>query len=257
MTESQQPSPSLLVRARRFTWRWIGRACAALLLPYFAFLALGCVPVNRDYRVPPASDSVTILLRSNEIHADLVLPVLNERTGRNWHLLFPPKDFQRDISRDEYVAIGWGNRAFFVDTPTWEDFRFSTAAQGLFTPSESVLHVEYVPLAYTEGYHPVRITHAQYQTLCNHVDQTIGKLDAAGQAVTATTKTHGSSDRFYCSTGTYHLFSTCNQWVGRGLKRAGVPTGLWTPLQQQVLLWLPGEKSGKEGDGESGSRKYN
>jgi uncharacterized protein (TIGR02117 family) len=242
MNEASQPSR--LIRARRFTLRWLGRSAATFLLVYVGFLTLGCVPVNRNYQVPPESDSVTILIRSNEIHADLVFPVFDEQTGRDWHELFPPADFQRNVSHDEYVAIGWGNRVFFVDTPTWEDFKFSTAAKGLFTPSESVLHVEYVPLAYTGDYFPVRITHSQYQTLCEHVDRTIGKLDEQGHAVPATPKTHGTSDRFYLSTGTYHLFSTCNQWVGRGLKLAGVPTGLWTPLQQHVLIWLPEKKGG-------------
>ncbi|QDU30444.1 hypothetical protein ETAA8_55840 [Anatilimnocola aggregata] len=225
---------------RNWTFRWLGRCLAAFAGVYAGFLLLGCVPVNHNYQIPAADNCVVIFVRSNEIHADLVLPVTNQHTSQNWHDRFPPEHFQhRNVAGDEYVAVGWGNRAFFVETPTWEDFKLTTALRGLFTPSESVLHVEYVPLAETREYHEVRITPSQYAIMCQHIEETIGNRDEHGHAVPATPKTFGDSDRFYNSTGTYHLFSTCNQWVGRGLKRAGVPTGLWTPLQQHVLFWLP------------------
>ena len=35
---------------------------------------------------------------------------------------------------------------------------------------------------------------------------------------------------FYESRGSYSMFFTSNNWVGRALKKAGLRTGLWTPL---------------------------
>ena len=55
----------------------------------------------------------------------------------------------------------------------------------------------------------------------------------------ATEVSYGNHDRFYLSRGRYHLFNTCNQWTGRGLARAGVPTGIWTPLVGHVRWHLP------------------
>ena len=71
------------------------------------------------------------------------------------------------------------------------------------------------------------------------MSSSIGGVDSAGVANPATTVTYGASDRFYAATGRYHLFNTCNQWTGRGLARAGVPVGIWTPLKPHVLCWLP------------------
>lgn len=129
---------------------------------------------------------------------------------------------------------------FFLETPTWQDFRLVTALRSLFTPSESVLHVEYVSAPINESYHSIRVSLREYQQVCQFIDESIAK--EGDTAVTATTKTYGVNDRFYHSRGSYHLFNTCNQWTGRGLKRAGVRTGLWTPLQQQVRFWLPTEE---------------
>ena len=49
--------------------------------------------------------------------------------------------YHRIVARvgDRYVAIGWGDRGFYVDTPTWADLKLSTLCNALFVPSESVL----------------------------------------------------------------------------------------------------------------------
>jgi uncharacterized protein (TIGR02117 family) len=198
------------------------------------------VPQNLGYRQPPARDSVRIFVRSNEIHTDLVLPISEESEEVAWHVLFPPEHFARDVRKAKYVAVGWGNRAFYVATPTWAEFRLSNAAGALFFPSETVLHVEYLHDA-AAGWQSreVLLSRAQYGELLKFVRATVGATDERGAAVTATTVTYGSADRFYVASGRYHLFNTCNQWTGRGLARAGVPVGIWTPLKWHVLCWLP------------------
>ena len=127
-----------------------------------------------------------------------------------------------------------------MNTPTWSDFRLSTAAGALFWPSESVLHVEYLDGA-AEGpwFREVRLTRQQYQQITAFVRASAGSVDERGSAELATDRGYSSSDRFYAATGRYHCFNTCNQWTGRGLAHAGVPVGIWTPLKPQVLFWLP------------------
>ena len=98
--------------------RWRRRfvqAVAGLFLFYCSFLVAGYIPVNRDFVSPAGDDSVRIFIRSNEIHTDLVLPTCDEATQIDWRELFPPSHFRSDVTRARYVAIGWGNRAFFVD----------------------------------------------------------------------------------------------------------------------------------------------
>jgi uncharacterized protein (TIGR02117 family) len=220
---------------------WAAGACLGF---YGGFLLLGFVPLNWPASPPPADDGVTIFVHSNEIHTDLVLPVRCDDPAIDWRGRFPPAHFARDVQRDRFVAVGWGNRAFYVETPTWADFKLSKAAAALFSPSETVLHVEYLyDVAASHDFREVRLTSEQYRVLAQFVESSIGEVDAAGVAELATTVTYGTSDRFYTATGRYHLFNTCNQWTGRGLARAGVPVGIWTPLKPHVLCWLPEPQS--------------
>jgi uncharacterized protein (TIGR02117 family) len=219
--------------------RRIALAIAAFLLLYTAFLLLGFVPVNGKYKIPPEGDRVRLFIRSNDIHTDLVLPVVHAETGADWRGLFPLSDFAADVSSAKYIAVGWGNRGFFVETPRWSDLKLRTLLGAIF-PSESVLHAEYVyDIAPGDDVREIWVTRQQYQELADYVCRTVGKTNAVGAALTATEVTYGSTDRFYTATGHYHLFNTCNQWTGRGLKRAGLPIGVWTPIKAQVLCWLP------------------
>lgn len=213
---------------------------AALLLFYVGFLLLGFVPVNSGYVPPSADDRVRIFVRSNEIHTDLVLPVVAPELGSDWRRTFPPEHFKADVRDYKYVAVGWGNRRFFVETPRWADLKISAVFGALFWPSESVVHVEYLyDVLPGANMREVYLTREQYMVLADFVAASIGKTDSEEHAVPATTVTYNNFDRFYTSPGKYHLFNTCNQWTGRGLKRAGVPTGIWTPLKLHVLCWLP------------------
>ena len=47
-----------------------------------------------------------------------------------------------------------------------------------------------------------------------------------------------SNDVFYEADGGYSAILTCNEWTGRALRRAGVRTGLWTPLEQSIMWRL-------------------
>jgi uncharacterized protein (TIGR02117 family) len=154
-----------------FALRWSGRMLFALAIFYGSFLTLGCVPVNRSFVPATSEDRVVIYVRSNEIHTDLVLPVVHAASGRDWREHFPPADFRGKVHDCQHVAIGWGNRAFYIDTPTWADFKISTAARALFWPSDSVLHVEFVSEIYPREYFcEVAITAEQYRRLVDFID---------------------------------------------------------------------------------------
>jgi uncharacterized protein (TIGR02117 family) len=242
MTGNEVKSANQAGVLRRWS-RWLERAAlgaAALLLFHAVLLLLGFVPVNRAYVPPPAQDCVRIFVRCNEVHTDLVLPVVCEEADVDWRRTFPLGDYWGNVRKPKYVAIGWGNREFYVNTPTWKQFKLSSACGALFWPSETVLHVEYLnDVAPGEHMQPVLLTREQYGRLAAFVKSSVGESHESGAACTATEISYGRRDRFYVAGGRYHLFNTCNQWTGRGLKTAGVPTGMWTPLKQQVLYWLP------------------
>lgn len=223
--------------------RWMRRAVYALALfwlAYACFLLLGFVPVNRGYTLPPEDDRVRIFIRSSDIHTDFVMPISLSDPPVDWSKLFPEHHFPKRLAGAKYVAVGWGSRRFYVETPTWADLKVATLLEALFTPSESVLHVEYLwDAAPGPTMDEVLLTREQYQELAAFVLATVGETDERGAAALATEVSYGDYDHFYLSRGRYHLFNTCNQWTGRGLSQAGVPTGIWTPLVMQVRCQLP------------------
>lgn len=236
-------TPGRGARIWRAAKRWLkrmGLALAACVAIYLAFLLLGFVPICRDYVPPPPEDRVRIFVRTNEIHTDIVVPIAEETGGPAWRSLFPPQEFHADVSGDEWISIGWGSRKFFIETPTWSDLTLENFCLAMFTPNEAVLHVEYLPtVASSATFREVWITRARYRELAAFLRSTVGPTNELGAATLASNRTYGCRDRFFEATGTYHLFNTCNQWTGRGLAGAGVPTGLWTPLKEHVLWRLP------------------
>src|SRR5690349_18008840 len=106
-------------------------ALAAFLMPY--------VKVNRDY--VQAKEGITIYVESNGVHTDFVLPV--KQAQKDWSLMFPYKDFEAVDSSYSYVSVGWGDKGFFLNTPTWADLTFSTAFKAATGLSSTAMHITY------------------------------------------------------------------------------------------------------------------
>jgi uncharacterized protein (TIGR02117 family) len=203
---------------------------------YVLVALAGLIPVNNDFE--PTADGVEIMVISTAIHADLVLPIRNETVDWSRHL--PPSDFKGDVSRATHVAFGWGNREFYIDTPTWADVKAGTVFRAAFWPSPSCMHVN----MWNDNANPAgartRISHEQYRQL---VEYLLGSFrrDEDGRFLLIVGGAYGRNDAFYQAHGSYHAFNTCNCWVGQGLKAAGVRTGWFTPLPKTATLYLPAQ----------------
>lgn len=205
-----------------------------LLALYLLFALVGLIPVNNDFE--PTADGVEIMVTSTAIHADLVLPIRNETVDWSQHL--PPSDFAGDVSGATHVAFGWGNKEFYIDTPTWADLKAGTVFRALFWPSATCMHVNlWDDRVSPAGARKTRISHEQYRHLVDHVLGSFGR-DQGGRFLLIKGGGYGGNDAFYHAHGSYHAFNTCNCWVGRGLKAAGVRTGWFTPLPKTVSLYM-------------------
>jgi len=49
------------------------------------------------------------------VHCDLVLPA--SAAGIDWSQRFPRADFAAVDDRFEWIAIGWGDRGFYLEVP--------------------------------------------------------------------------------------------------------------------------------------------
>jgi len=136
------------------------------------------------------------------------------------------------------VAIGWGDRGFFLETETWDGLRFSIAANALLLPSATCLHVTMKSgVMQTANCRSVRLSQSQYERLVQFVCDNFYR-DSGGNVIPVGTS-YSSNDAFFESHGTYHVLNTCNSWVGRSLNVAGVRVGWMTSLPKTVFWYLP------------------
>ncbi len=209
-------------------------ALAALYLA--AGVGLGAVPVNRGFQ--PATTGVEIWVSSNGIHADLVVPVRHRLA--DWTIRLPPAHFAGADASAQYLAIGWGERNFYIHTPTWGDLTFGTAVKAFLVPTPAAMHVTYLYDMYPDAslQRRVVITPGQYQVLISYITRSFAQ-DPGGSFQLIAGAGYTPMDNFYEANGAYHLFYGCNNWVNEALKIAGIRTGLWTPFDRSLLMHLP------------------
>lgn len=209
-------------------------APVALLALYgLAALGLGAVPTGRHLAAAPGQ--VPIHVVSNGYHASLVLPL--RAAGIDWAEAFAPADFRRPPPPGAtHVMFGWGDRDFYMNTRNVADIRLSTALAALLSRGEAVMHVTFIAEpAVGPDARPLSLDVTQYRSLAAFMEASFHR-DGAGRLVLHPGRGYGDHDAFYVGTGVYSPVLTCNEWVGRALRTAGAPTGLWTPLAQN-LFW--------------------
>ncbi len=208
------------------------------LLYLFAAVVLGLVPVNRDFQpTAPAQGGVSVYLRTNGVHAELVVPA---RAPIDLQAEFPLAQVV-DLARVQdpaalgWIAFGWGDRGFYLETPTWRDLRARTAAVALLGLGRGAMHVEY--LARPHQYDAVRIdvNDAQYRALVEALRSGF-RRGAGGDLMRIEQRGYFATDAFYEGSGRYTLWLTSNEWVRRVLATAGIRTALWAPFDV-ALFW--------------------
>ncbi len=206
---------------------------AFILIPLGIYLAaaaiLGHVAANADWREPAAG--TTIFVQTNGVHTGIVMPVAAQ--GIDWRDRVRASDLPDPRSAGQWLAFGWGDRGFYIDTPTWRQARLSTIVTALTGSGATVMHVDHLdPFVPDENWRPLRLRPAEYRRLAAYVAATF----AAKRQVTAG---YTPRDVFYAATGHYSALRTCNVWTGEALRHAGVRMGRWTPFESDVMRWMP------------------
>jgi len=212
----------------RVVWR-LGQVLALLVAGYaVAAVVGGAIPVNSGWQ--QARSGVRIYVIDNGIHTDLVLPVAAE--GVDWRDLMKPDDIADPAqARHSHIAFGWGDRDFYLNTPSWSQVSPVRVAKAMAGMGSTVLHVAHIP-APGVGPHmrTIVLSPDEYRRLAAFVRGTF----AEGPSVHG----YGASDAFYPAKGGYSAIRTCNQWTGSALREAGVKMGWWTPFTFAVMRWL-------------------
>lgn len=185
------------------------------------------IPVSAEKTNEPKDVDIYIL--TNGVHTDIVVPIKND--VYDWSTLLP---FENTISKRtdfNYVSIGWGDKGFYLDTPTWAELKPSTAFKAAFWLSESAMHCTYyTKMIEGDDCVKISITKAQYKRLIAFINDKFDK-DAQGKVqFISTDAVYDKSDAFYDAKSSYNIFYTCNTWANDALKIAGQKAALWTAL---------------------------
>lgn len=212
-----------LKRIARFTGRLLIGILAFIVVYVLVVLITSNITVNPN---PEKSDEVSIYINTNGVHTDIVVPVKNE-----------VKDWSKDIlyshtkSRDsimKYLAFGWGDRGFYLDTPEWSDLKAGTAAKAAFYLGTSAMHTRYYSDIHEDDECvKIDISKKDYESLVQYITESF-KLDNSQKVQWIANRSYGAYDAFYEGTGGYSLFYTCNTWANNALKAANQKAALWT-----------------------------
>ena len=214
----------------------IGFVLKAVFLYAGASFVLGYFPVNSCFQ--PDNNGIEIYIVSNGVHTDFVLPVRN--VYKDWKSLFREDDFPDGWEAASHIAFGWGDQGFYLKTPEWKDLTFGTAIIAVLIPSKSAMHVTLwnEPSA-GKNIRKVLVSDEAYNKLTNYIVYSF-ELNDEGQSILIDHPGYGSFDRFYESRYRFHLLRTCNVWTTRGLQKAGITTGIWSPFDKAILYHLSG-----------------
>ena len=212
----------------------LGAALAGIVLAFLLFALAGWVgsslPRNADWQEP--EQGIEIMVGTNGVHTELVLPLVTAQ--KDWRFDFPAADLAVPRHDATHVAISWGEREVFLNTPTWWDLSPVTVLRIVGVGGEGLLHVaHYVRPAPSGDNRPLTLTPAQYARLVAAIERSLP------QGARTRYDGYGPHDVFYEAPGEYTPANTCNQWTSDTLAVAGVRTGLWTPFAGGVMKWVP------------------
>ncbi|MCT7604294.1 TIGR02117 family protein [Aliarcobacter butzleri] len=174
-----------------------------------------------------------IFIKSNSVHTDIVLPIKSDII--NWFELFP---FENTLSKStdfSYVGIGWGDKGFYLDTPTWSELKVSTALIAGTGLGNAALHITYYKdILEDDLTYSMKIDENQYKSIILSVKKSLQWLNEKPIYIN-TTAQYGQNDAFYEAIGSYSIFHTCNTWTNNVLKNANLLSSKWVAFDDGIL----------------------
>ena len=219
-------------------WGWLARIMGGVVLVVALYVAAGfvggAVAVNRDW-VEPA-DGIVVFVESNGVHTGIVVPKV--AGGIDWRGLARSEDLRDPrYAAYDHLSFGWGEKRFYLETPTWAEVKPATIAAAAFGSTATLVHVDHVPLPRASAdVRRIVLRPAEYRRLAAYIRASLA--DVSGNGGGARYPGYGGYDAFYEARGRYSAVTTCNSWTGAALRFAGVRVGAWTPFPATVLWWF-------------------
>jgi len=167
-----------------------------------------------DYQVQNDNSSYQIYLTKQYWHTAVVIKKVDIDTT-----IFPEVNLLNDAG---LIDIGWGDEEFYQHP----GFDSGLAYKALFYATPSTLRVEGIRVS-KQDYFDISeivvefsISKNQLDTLCSYISKTVWRNNDGEHEILSTKGL--SRIIFFKANGAYHLFNTCNTWLAKGLKQAGI-----------------------------------
>ena len=171
----------------------------------------------------------TIYILYSSMHSDIVINL--EKSVLPWKKYLP--ELLKSKNKG-FISFGWGDKETYLNTPTWNDLKLSTALNALFINTPSLMHVTYLKTIHRFKYlKAIEITKEQHKQLEENI------LKSFGNEIKIYQKGYRYNDKFYDSEDKYNIINTCNTWTGKSLYDANISVSRWTPFSYNVIYSLP------------------
>jgi uncharacterized protein (TIGR02117 family) len=206
------------------------------LLCYGLFATISAlIPVGGEEPISQEETYTVYLLKSGP-HTDFLVQV--DTDVHDWSDDFPYSNNANPDTSLSWLAIGWGDKDFYLNTPTWGDLTVRTAVAAATGMGTAGIHASYYYEVPTDR--PIvklLLSRNQYMRLCAYISNTL-IADETGKRVLLHPQKPGvnfAHDRYYDAHGTYSMIHTCNTWVNNGLKVSGQRACLWTGFAEGIF----------------------
>ena len=180
------------------------------------------------------NSNIEAYIHTNGVHTDIALPIKVDSIDWSNNIKFT--DTKGNDSTVKYISFGWGDRGFYLETPTWAELKFSTAFKAVSGLSRTAMHVTYYKsIDLDKNTRKIMLSKRQFYQLLKYIDDSFVKDEKGGYLNIKTNMVYGNNDAFYEAKGSYSLFNTCNSWANAALKKCEQKASLWTPLDKGIF----------------------
>ena len=197
-----------------------------MLIPLsYILISLLLTWVSVHEKINDENANQTIYISTNGVHLNIVMPKKTLGTE-----LLKGIEHQEN---DSYLAFGWGDKDFYLETRNWEDLSIKRSLQALFLKTPSLMHITRYQQRRSDWV-AVHVDRPALKELNTYLLASF-KKDSDQQFIKLDDKGYTEFDDFYAANGSYSCLKTCNSWVNTAFKRSGLKACLWTPYEFGLL----------------------
>jgi len=213
-----------------------GKCCIVFiaLIGIYFITAFCCSRITINAQ-PSNPKELAIYIMTNGVHTDIVVPAVSAEI--NWTKEISYKNTLEADSTYQYLALGWGDKKFYLETPEFSDLKLSNGLRAISGLSTSAMHTTYYQnIQEDANCRKIMISKTQYLQLIGYILNSFQK-DEAGHLISVKSNIHYDiGDAFYEAKGSYSIFKTCNTWANAALKSCGQRSCLWTIFDTGIFL---------------------